>query len=215
MADTSTASKSLTTPPNQHATLPNVQLVTSTPFGEYSGSNTAHRIRTHHSDYEPYIRMDLKQMEEIDFAVFMRAIFGIDSDTMVTQLQRIPKKFADALSQYVKPVGHEKERYEPFIDLVNAAIVSAKSHMVVNDPLIVRGSPAERKPDIVTTSPVAQESNGDVKERLHWAQINTFLEFKVRDKSCAAQIPTLESNCESPFVARSTKFLPMLVPSRF
>ena len=63
--------------------------------------------------------------------------------------------FQTLLSKYREPVTHETCRYPPFIELANHVINRLNTNpdsricFCRNDPVIVEGSHADRKPDVV------------------------------------------------------------------
>jgi hypothetical protein len=107
------------------------------------------------------------------------------------------KRYQDMLPRFTARIHHETERYHPFTELVNHAMEQLRDseEFVVsfcrNDPIIVKGSYAQRKPDGagVEHDVLNEGERGGVdnlsKEGPHgntffWTDFISFLEFKVR-----------------------------------
>jgi hypothetical protein len=101
------------------------------------------------------------------------------------------------LRRYTAKIRHETEHYHPFTELVNHAMekLCGKEEFVVsfcwNDPIIVKGSYAQRKPDGVgVENDVLNEGErggvdnlskgGPVGNAFVWTDLVSFLEFKVK-----------------------------------
>ncbi|KAJ7917810.1 hypothetical protein B0H13DRAFT_314367 [Mycena leptocephala] len=102
-------------------------------------------------------------------------------------------KFQDYLARYNRWDVHkaETELYQPFVELANYCIGQrAKIQFCRDDPTIVHGSDAERKPDVVSiweaalalgarTSVDNFSDGGPGKfDAFHWMELIAFWEFK-------------------------------------
>lgn len=107
------------------------------------------------------------------------------------------KTFKRNLASYRKRVSDECARYRPFIELANGIIDkldrSANLSFCRNDPIVVRGSSGDRKPDVVCVhresvyvperDPVDNLMKEGPKEVPFWCtEILMFVEFKLTRK---------------------------------
>jgi hypothetical protein len=114
------------------------------------------------------------------------------------------KRYTDALQGYTSQIFHETQRYYPFTELVNHVMekLRGREEFVVsfcrNDPIIVRGSYAQRKPDGTgVESGVVNEGErggvdnlskgGPAENPFLWTDLISFLEFKVKSSTLSAE----------------------------
>ena len=189
------------TPPTGPATTPQSLSIQSTPHSQGSSSHYSYQSQNHQSDYKPYLKEDLKHQYTVTFDEFLNDILHLAPDWIGKNASRISdivhtQCFGEMVSKYCEPVTRETSRYPPFIILANHVFDHLDHNpdcnicFCRNDPVLVGGSRAERKPDVAG---VRYESL-EVLERLSvdnlmkdgpngacfwWTEILVFFEFKL------------------------------------
>ena len=174
-----------------------------TPWSKGSGSNSGFRNRHTQDDYKPYLKEDLEcSKASITFDEFLKHILRVPPEWRLQgkpSIEKIvnSKRHQDMLQRYASQIHHETERYHPFTELVNHAMqkLRGREEFVVsfcrNDPIIVRGSYAQRKPDgtgveseVVNGGERGGVDNlskgGPAGNAFLWTDLVSFLEFKVK-----------------------------------
>ncbi len=189
------------TPPTDAATTLQSLTVQSTPHSQGSSSHYSYQSQNHQSDYKPYLKEDLKHQYTVAFDEFLNDILHLAPDWMGKNASRISdivhtQCFGKMVSKYRELVTHETSRYPPFIVLANHVInqLDHKSDSNIcfcrNDPIIVGGSRAERKPDVAgvryQSLEVSERSSvdnlmkdGPDKACFWWTEVLLFFEFKL------------------------------------
>jgi len=194
---------STSTPPRVIYNSTRTSAFQDTPWSKGSGSNSGFRNRHTQDDYKPYLKEDLEcSKASITFDDFLKHILRVPPEWRLQEKPRIEKivnskRYQDMLQRYASHICHETDRYHPFTELVNHAMekLRGREGFVVsfcrNDPIIVRGSYAQRKPDgagveteIVNGSERGGVDNlskgGPAGNAFLWTDLVSFLEFKVR-----------------------------------
>jgi hypothetical protein len=189
------------TPPTGAATISQSLSIQSTPHSQGSSSHYSYHSQNHQSDYKPYLKEDLKHQRTITFDEFLNDVLHLAPDWIDRNASRISdivhtKRYGNMLSKYREPVTHETSRYPPFIILANH-ILDQLDHnpdsnicFCRNDPVIVGGSCAERKPDVVgvrnQSLEVSERSsvdnlmkNGPDGACFWWTELLLYFEFKL------------------------------------
>jgi len=174
-----------------------------TPWSKGSGSHSGFRNRHTQDDYKPYLKEDLRcSKASIAFDEFLKHILRVSPEWRLQEKSSIEKivnskRYQDMLQCYTSQIHHETERYHPFTELVNHAMeqLRGQDEFVVsfcrNDPIIVKGSYAQRKPDSTgVENDVVNEGErggvdnlskeGPVGNAFFWTDVISFLEFKVK-----------------------------------
>jgi len=191
------------TPPRIINNLTRTSSFQDTPWSKGSGSHSGFRNRHTQDDYKPYLKEDLEcSRASITFDEFLKHILRVPPEWSVQEQPRIKeivstKRYQDVLQRYTARIHNETERYHPFIELVNHAMekLRAQNKFVVsfcrNDPIIIKGSYAQRKPDGAgVENGVLNEGErggvdnlskeGPVGNAFFWTDLVSFLEFKVK-----------------------------------
>lgn len=190
----------------------------STPLNLGSAHNSPYATKHTQSDYRPYIEEDLKHREEVSYNAFRIGLFGEFQSMMISdepmtisgteQYQKLVGKFAMA-------VPYETKRYAPFVELMNY-IFEQMNNLVIsskypqrldvlscrNDPTYIRGSKAQRSPDVVLAphNEVKRDwggvnrttPDGLTRHPFRWSHITSFFEHKHPNKgllACTAPPP--------------------------
>lgn len=155
-------------------------------------------------NYKPYLKEDLKYSQaSISFDEFLKCILHVPPELCRQEKPLIEnivnsKRYQDMLQRYVARIHHETECYYPFTELVNHATAQLResNEFVVsfcrNDPIIVKGSYAQRKPDGGGVEHgVENEGEREGVDNISrggpegivflWTDFISFLEFKVRE----------------------------------
>ncbi|KAF7326535.1 Other 1 protein kinase [Mycena venus] len=177
----------MTTPPSAPAPILN-----STPQSQGSGSHRNYAAEHTQKDYAPYLQEDLTHERTITVTQFFEWILHITNSQDTTRTEN-DSKFQKYLARYNRwdVYKHETELYQPFVELANYCIGrQTKVQFCRNDPTIVLGSDAERKPDVVSiweatlalgarTSADNLSDGGPGKlNAFHWMELIAFWEFK-------------------------------------
>src|ERR1700678_2364452 len=189
------------TPPTGAATTLQSLSIQSTPHSRGSSSHYSYQSQNHQSDYKPYLEEDLKHRYTVTFDEFLNDILHLAPDWIGKNASQISdiihsRHFKKMVSDYRKPVTHETSRYAPFIILANH-VISQLDHnhdsnicFCRNDPVLVRGSRAERKPDVAVvycqSLQVLDRSSvdnlmkdGPAGACFSWTELLLFFEFKL------------------------------------
>ena len=189
------------TPPTGAATTPQSLSIQSTPHSQGSSSHYSYQSQNHQSDYKPYLKEDLKHQYTVTFDEFLTDILHLAPDWIGKNSSRISdivhtQSFGKMVSNYREPVTHETSRYPPFIDLANHVINQLDSNpdsnicFCRNDPVLVGGSRAERKPDVagVRYQSLQLSERSSVDNLMNdgpngacfwWTELLLFFEFKL------------------------------------
>jgi hypothetical protein len=176
-------------------------LLQDTPWSRGSGSHSEFHNRHTQDDYKPYLKEDLKcNKATITFDEFLKHILRVSPEWSQQEKSTNivnSKRYNDMLELYTSQIHHETERYHPFVELVNHAMetLRGREELVMsfcrNDPIIVKGSYAHQKPDVVgVENGVLNEGErggvdnlskkGPAGNAFFWADLVSFLEFKVK-----------------------------------
>ncbi|KAJ7221120.1 hypothetical protein C8J57DRAFT_1482502 [Mycena rebaudengoi] len=164
----------------------------STPRSKGSSSHRNHASEHTQKDFAPYLQEDLTCEKTVTVAQFFEWILRITNapDTSKTENDL---NFQDYLAKYNRwdAYKHETELYKPFVELANYCIGKpAKIRFCRDDPTIVLGSDAERKPDVVTVWGAAlalgdrtsadnlSDTGPGRSNAFHWMELIAFFEFK-------------------------------------
>jgi hypothetical protein len=132
--------------------------------------------------------------------------------------------FEKTVSKYREPVTHETSRYPPFIELANHVIsrlnINPNSRICLcrNDPVIVAGSRAYRKPDVVGVHHKSLEvperssvdnlmNDGPNQAPFWWTELLFFFEFNATRKGLTRQDTVVPLTLNSPVGAPPCKEL--------
>ena len=169
-------------------------------------SNTNYDTNHTQDHYKPYLIEDLRHKVNISFDQFLKHILKVPSDWIPDNASHIQqaikeRSYIKMVQEYAQPIGHETERYHPFVTLVNHIIAklrkinraSTPSEFEVtfcrSDPTVVRGSHASRRPDIaVVDLTIAQlgerggvddmSLKGPKDQPFFWDELLSFFEHK-------------------------------------
>ncbi|KAJ7846919.1 hypothetical protein B0H13DRAFT_2285691 [Mycena leptocephala] len=139
-------------------------------------------------------------------------------------------KFKQQLNNYLAPITRETDLYHPFVELANQCVAELVGNdrpvFCRNDPIIVRGSDAARKPDVVALlrailqradreSEDGMSEGGPAGAAFHWRELLSFWEFKATDITPSVSVPATASKkpekkskqptVDAPDVRRSTR----------
>lgn len=189
------------TPPTDTATIPQSLAIQGTPHSQGSGSHYSYQSQNHQSDYQPYLKEDLKHQYTVTFDEFLNDILHLTPQWIGKNATRISdivhtQCFGKIVSNYREPVTHETSRYPPFIVLANYVLDQLDHNpdsnicFCRNDPVLVGGSRAERKPDVAgvryQSLEVLERSSVDnlMKDGpegacFWWTELLLFFEFKL------------------------------------
>ncbi|KAJ7845781.1 hypothetical protein B0H13DRAFT_2209083 [Mycena leptocephala] len=177
----------MSTPPSAPA-----PILDSTPQSKGSGSHHNYASEHTQKDYAPYLQEDLTHEKTITAAQFFEWILRI-TNAQDTSRTENDSKFQRYLATYNRwdVYKRETELYQPFVELANYCIgKQAKIQFCRDDPTIVHGSDAERKPDVVSiwkaalalgtrTSADNLSAGGPGRlDAFHWMELIAFWEFK-------------------------------------
>jgi hypothetical protein len=173
----------------------------STPHSQGSGSHYSYHSRNLQEHYKPYLKEDLKHKRTITFDAFLNEVLHLSTDWIERNASHIrgivdTKPFLAMISKYCEPMAHETHRYSPFIVLANHVVGklahNSESNLSFcrNDPIHVRGSSGQRKPDVVGViwrclQLAARSSvdnlmkDGPNGQPFWWTELLAFLEFKL------------------------------------
>lgn len=168
----------------------------STPPSLGTRTHTKHLIQHRQLDYQPYLTEDLRESKEMTLSDFLDVIFG----AKILAGKNLPDNFTTAewytrASAKYKEAAHEHSYYQTFVEWANDILkaLGLSHHLVFcrNDRTCVRGSPAERCPDVVIIRPGSlnnQRMNrfsvddmalkGPSDNPFHWGELLSFFEFK-------------------------------------
>jgi len=189
---------------------PQAPSIHSTPHSQGSGSHYSYHSQHLQSDYRPYLIDDLKNHYDMrTFDDFLHHVLHAPSDWIEKNRSKISgiiedTQFQKHISAYREPVSHETGRYQPFVELANFVIdaLGQNSHSNLtfcrNDPVIVRGSSGERKPDVAgvcwKSIQVLERSSvdnlmveGPKEEPFWWTEWLSYYEFKCMRKDLSAK----------------------------
>lgn len=192
------------TPPWPFPTSTRTSSTHDTPWNKGSGSHSGFRHKHMQDNYKPYLKEDLKYSQaSISFDEFLKCILHVPPELCRQEKPLIEnivnsKRYQDMLQRYVARIHHETECYYPFTELVNHATAQLResNEFVVsfcrNDPIIVKGSYAQRKPDGGGVEHgVENEGEREGVDNISrggpegivflWTDFISFLEFKVRE----------------------------------
>jgi hypothetical protein len=194
------------TPPRPFPASTRTSSTHDTPWNKGSGSHSVFRHKHTQDDYKPYLKEDLKYSQaSISFDEFLKHILHVPhewcrQEKPLILIKKIvnSKRYLDMLQRYTARIHHEMEHYHAFTELVNHAMDQLRDseEFVVsfcrNDPVIVKGSYAQRKPDGAGVEhDVLNEGERDGVDNLSkegprgnalfWTDFISFLEFKVRE----------------------------------
>jgi hypothetical protein len=173
----------------------------STPHSQGSSSHYSYHSQNLQDHYKPYLKEDLKHKRTITFDEFLNDVLHLAADWIERNASQIwgivdTKPFLDMISRYCEPMAHETHRYSPFIVLANYVVDkvahNSESNLSFcrNDPIYVKGSSGQRKPDVVGVSwrslQVADRSSvdnlmkeGPNEQPFWWTELLSYLEFKL------------------------------------
>jgi hypothetical protein len=154
------------------------------------------------ADYKPYLEEDLINAVTISFDTFISLFFNLDLDAFRTRgLQLVNQscgqpqpRYMQLVHAYAKSIPHETHRYLPFAKLVMSFYTNSPPVLCRNDPVIMAGSVAKRKPDLVFVSPRvatlgtrggSEMPKGPEKELCHWVELWGFVEHKQQTEALA------------------------------
>ncbi|KAJ7877113.1 hypothetical protein B0H14DRAFT_1690311 [Mycena olivaceomarginata] len=176
----------MSTPPSAPA-----PILDSTPQSRGSGSHQNFASEHTQKNYAPYLQEDLTHERTITVAQFFEWILCITNaqDTSGTEND---SKFQKYMAKYNRWDVYKKETelYQPFVELANYCIgKKAKIQLCRDDPTIVHGSDAERKPDVVSIWAAALALGSRINadnlrdgpgkaNAFHWMELIAFWEFK-------------------------------------
>ena len=215
-------------------TTPQSLSIQSTPYSQGSSSNYSYQSQNHQSDYKPYLKEDLKHQYTVTFDEFLNDILHLAPDWIAKNASRISdivhtQRFGKMISKYREPVTQETSRYPPFIVLANHAInqLDHKPDSNIcfcrNDPVLVGGSRAERKPDVAgvrhQSLEVSERSSVDKLMKdgpdgacFWWTEVLLFVEFKlIRKKLLEGLIQAALTRDHSSSTSSHCFFRPSIV----
>ncbi|KAJ7856529.1 hypothetical protein B0H14DRAFT_3864988 [Mycena olivaceomarginata] len=163
----------------------------ATPQSKGSGRHRDHASKHTQKDYAPYLQEDLLHERTITVAQFFQWILNITDAKNTSRMQR-DSQFQKHMSTYNRWHAYtdETQLYKPFVELANYCIgQEAGIRFCRDDPTIVRGSDAQRKPDVISlwTAALLLEGRlntdhlsqaGPGKDAFHWMELLAFWEFK-------------------------------------
>ncbi|KAF8885203.1 hypothetical protein BD779DRAFT_1673838 [Infundibulicybe gibba] len=162
-------------------------------------SDPNHATKHTQKDYTPHLLQEINQYQQIlPVDEFLKLILSCPDDLSEKKIDLIlaDEQFVAEVNAYMKPVKGEQERYRPFVCMLNRLAAVASKHYSAglgvqfarNDPTIIRGSAAKRKPDtfggdlrIFRDPPRKVEDmhkRGPSTDPLHWGEPSTFAELK-------------------------------------
>jgi hypothetical protein len=170
----------------------------STPLSKGSGSNADYISSNKQGEYAPFLKEDIAQEVTITVAQFLFWILNVPENWITTTASTITRitgaaKFKQQLNNYLAPITHETDLYHPFVELANQCVAELVGNdrpvFCRNDPIIVRGSDAARKPDVVALlrailqradreSEDGMSEGGPAGAAFHWRELLSFWEFK-------------------------------------
>ncbi|KAJ7066822.1 hypothetical protein B0H15DRAFT_972043 [Mycena belliarum] len=193
----------------------------STPASRGSASHGSYSTQHTQEDYLPYLREDLATAKTVTFDHFLELVLPSKTDhPTLQQLKKISEdhRVQASLSKYKAVTVPETSLYQPFVELANQCMellptkgAGVDSVFCRNDPAIVRGSRAQRKPDVgIVKSATLRIGHRDSADNLadrgpsgdnagpafHWAELLGFYEFKLDDP------PVPKAHLPEPRVAR-------------
>ena len=189
------------TPPRQISASVRTSSLQDTPWNKGSGSHSRFNTQNTQQEYKPYLEEDLKNSKvTIPFEEFLTHILRVSPewrDQTKTLIDKITEseEYNQNLEAYTADIARETDRYHPFAELANYVMqqLQGKKEPDIcfgrNDPIIVRGSCAHRKPDVCTAhKDVVNEGErggvdnlskkGPAECPFHWADLISFWEFK-------------------------------------
>ena len=172
-----------------------------TPWNKGSGSHSHFDVQNTQQEYKFCLEEDLKKSKvTISFEQFLTHILRVSPEWHNQEKTRINKiakseEYNKQLQTYAKEVTRETDRYSTFAELANYVMkqLQGKEEPDIcfcrNDPIIVRGSCAHRKPDVCTShKDVMNEGErggvdnlskgGPTKCPFCWVDLISFWEFK-------------------------------------
>ena len=172
-----------------------------TPWNKGSGSHSHFDAQNTQQEYKPYLEEDLKKSKvTISFEQFLTHILRVSPEWRNQEKTRIDniaksEEYIKKLKTYAKEVTRDTDRYRPFAELANYVMkqLQGKGEPDIcfcrNDPIIVRGSCAQRKPDVCTAhKDVMNEDErggvdnlskeGPAGSPFRWVDLISFWEFK-------------------------------------
>ncbi|KAJ7445440.1 hypothetical protein FB451DRAFT_1148766 [Mycena latifolia] len=176
----------MSTPPSAPA-----PILDSTPQSRGSGHRN-HASEHTQKDYAPYLQEDLTHERTITVAQFFQWILRITNAQDTSRMEN-DKKFQEYMAGYNRwdVYKNETELYQPFVELANYCIgKQARIQFCRDDPTIVLGSDAERKPDVVgiwkaalalgsrTSADNLSKGGPGRSGAFHWMKLIAFWEFK-------------------------------------
>jgi hypothetical protein len=198
-----------------------LRAIQNTPLSKGVSSNSAFDTKTEVKEYYPYLREDLQNCATIEFEEYLEFIFGYKYDSNVAA---IAKKIADKeefkklMEKYCEVVAHETGRYVPFVEMVNYVfhqIGPGTVQLCRNDPTLLWGSYASRKPDVLgvlqgvfdqgdRSDPdnLSQKGPGETNA-FHWGEALDFWEFKLEFQSHTLYMKSTSSSKLSSSTRRS------------
>ncbi|KAJ7231053.1 hypothetical protein B0H12DRAFT_1192785 [Mycena haematopus] len=192
----------MSTPPSAPAP---IQAVHSTPRSIGSSGNRNHATEHTQKDYAPYLLEDLTRERKITVDQFFKWILRITEPQDTGEMER-DSKFQEFMNDYNQwpTYTHETELYKPFVELANYCLdkEGAEIQLCRNDPTIVHGSDARRKPDVLSIWRAALAlSRGSVDNlskggpgkdyAFHWMELLAFWEFKFLPSNHALSVEIL------------------------
>jgi hypothetical protein len=142
---------------------------------------------------------DVANERGLSVELFLREILHIPSEWGTARMRKLAttQAFRLKLDDYKKDVKREVDLYKPFIELANFCLekfgMKDRLQFCRNDPTIIRGSQAKRKPDVVNvrTAALGIKERGGKPEHMHddgpttggafhWRELRSFWEFKVK-----------------------------------
>jgi hypothetical protein len=179
--------------------------IQSTPHSQGSGSHYSYQSQNHQSDYKPYLREDIKHQYTITFDEFLNDILHLAPDWIGKNTSRISdivhtQRFGEIVFKYREPVTHETSRYPPFIVLANH-VISQLDHnpesnicFCRNDPVLVRGSRAERKTRCGRGALQESESVGEIVCRQSYERRTEHV-FGGQSYCCSLSLNSFTNSC--------------------
>jgi hypothetical protein len=174
----------------------------TTPLSKGSSSRVSENVSGQTlQSLEPYLRHDVATEKKLSLNAFMTLI--LDSPDWMervhsSETQDIAEdnKFKQLLKDYVD-AGPGPDHYYPFVVLANYTLTKKnKKHpdtnaFYRNDPTIVSGSYASRKPDVIAANSEAIfngtrisddscKNEGPKGYPFHWGELRSFVEFKLK-----------------------------------
>lgn len=191
------------TPKKNH---PSLSAVNDTPQSRGSSTNTSYASNTLVPNYGSFLAEDLESAKIITPDLFIELILGASINEFKPLSSYRQNRYEKALDRYLQTVN-ETDRYAPFCELANEILLDAygfytakvdKKAIIMqlcrNDPQIVQGSPAKRKPDVATVTTKAYTYTGRdsvdnmMKEGpkgkpFYWSELALFWEFKMEHEN--------------------------------